>query len=179
MSEAQIAEGAPAAGALPKDFLGRLCLFLSCVALIVMIGVVAVDIFTRAVFNFSFEISEEVSGYMLVAFTFLALAVCQLNDSFHRVEFLNEMLSPKGRMISRLIFDFISLAFVALLIWQYFAFAKASYISGARAPTYLATPLWLPQSVMLLGSLTFMLAVLRSIRRRILTLKNWLPQEEA
>ena len=39
-----------------------------------------------ALFNFSFEISDELGGYMLVIITFVSLSVCQANDSFHHVE---------------------------------------------------------------------------------------------
>ena len=162
MSEIDAAEGGNPA-ALPADLLGRACLLLGCVALVVMIGVVALDIFTRAVFNFSFTIAEEISGYMLVAFTFLSLAVVQINDSFHRVEFLIGLLPPRGRLFLRLAFDLVTLGFVVLLILQFSGFIYASYKSGARAPTYLSTPIWIPQSVMLLGSLTFLIAVVRSI----------------
>ena len=38
-------------------------------ALVVMLVLIAVDIVTRWVFNFSFEVSDEVGGYMLVVIT--------------------------------------------------------------------------------------------------------------
>ena len=87
-------------------------------ALVVMLVVIGTDILTRSLFNFSFEISDELGGYMLVIITFVSLPVCQANDSFHHVELVQSRLSPRGRAISRVIFDLLSLGFCALLLWQ-------------------------------------------------------------
>ena len=38
-----------------------------------MLVLIAVDIVTRSLFNFSLEVSDEVGGYMLVAIAFLSL----------------------------------------------------------------------------------------------------------
>ena len=59
-----------------------------------MLVVVAVDIVTRSLFNFSFEISDELGGYLLVVIAFVSLPVCQASDSFHRVELVQSRLSP-------------------------------------------------------------------------------------
>src|SRR5215467_6920902 len=104
--------------ALSESPVERLCNLVCVGALIVMLGVIGVDIITRAVFNFSFEISDELGGYMLVAITFVSLPVCQVHDSFHHVEFVQSRLSPRGRAISHIIFDILSLAFCAALLWQ-------------------------------------------------------------
>ena len=69
----------------------------ACVAaLVVMLIVIGTDIFTRSLFNFSFEISDELGGYMLVVITFLSLSVCQVNDSFHHVELVQSRCRRLG-----------------------------------------------------------------------------------
>ena len=50
-------------------------------ALIMMLVVIGVDIVTRYLLNFSFEVSDEVGGYMLVVITFLSLSVCHVNGA--------------------------------------------------------------------------------------------------
>ena len=45
--------------------------------------------------NFSFEIADELGGYMLVVMTFVSLSVCQVNNAFHRVELIQARLSPR------------------------------------------------------------------------------------
>src|SRR5947207_7653518 len=66
-------------------------------ALVVMLVVIGTDIATRWLLNFSFEVSDEIGGYMLAAITFLSLSVCQVNDSFHHVELVQARLSPRWR----------------------------------------------------------------------------------
>jgi TRAP-type C4-dicarboxylate transport system permease small subunit len=141
----------------------RLCKLACVVALVVMLAVIGVDIVTRSLFNFSFEISDELGGYMLVVITFASLAVCQVNDSFHHVELVQSRLSLRARAVSHVIFDALSLVFCALLFWQLVRFELSSWRFGDRAPTYLATPLWLPRLAMVFGSAALCFSVVRSL----------------
>src|ERR1700691_6718545 len=104
---AQVEQGSVGSSArrLPETVVERVCKLACVAALLVMLVVIGVDIFTRSVFNFSFEISDELGGYMLVLITFLSLPVCQINDSFHHVELVQSRLSLFGRAVSRVIFD--------------------------------------------------------------------------
>src|SRR5262249_57889555 len=110
------------------------------------------EIFARALVIFLFESSDELGGYMLVVITFFSLSVCQVNDSFHHVELVQSRLSPFGRAVSHVIFDALSLTFCVLLLWQLIRFEISSFRFGDQAPTYLATPLWLPRGAMLVGA---------------------------
>jgi TRAP-type C4-dicarboxylate transport system permease small subunit len=136
-----------------------------------MLIVISVDILTRSVLNFSFEISDELGGYMLVVISFLSLPLCQINDSFHHVELLQSRLSPFGRALSHVIFDLLSFAFGALLLWQLVRFEISSYRFADRAPTYLATPLWLPQLAMAFGAVALCFSLLRSLVADIAVLR--------
>src|SRR5512132_1605689 len=83
------ADGMPAAHLEPPVGEGRVeftCKMLSEAALIIMLVVIGMDIFTRYLLNFSFEIADELGGYMLVVMTFVSLSVCQVNGAFHQVE---------------------------------------------------------------------------------------------
>src|SRR5262249_17240159 len=141
----------------------RLCKLACVAALVVMLGVIAVDIVTRSLFNFSFEISDELGGYMLVVITFVSLSVCQINDSFHHVELVQSRLSPFARAVSHVIFNLLSLTFCIVLLWQLVRFEFTSFRAGDHAPTYLATPLWLPQLAMMLGVFALCFSTARSL----------------
>src|SRR5215471_3081269 len=106
-------DGARLARALPEGPVERLCNLVCMAALVVMLGVIGLDILTRALLNFSFEISDELGGYMLVVIAFVSLPVCQVRDSFHHVEFVQSRLSARGRAVSHVIFGVLSLAFCA------------------------------------------------------------------
>jgi len=149
--------------AVGESLLERLCKLACVLALVVMLAVVGLDIITRSLFNFSFEISDELGGYLLVVITFVSLPVCQVNDSFHHVAFVQTRLSPLGRAISHVIFDTLSLVFSGLLLWQLVRFEITSWRFDDHAPTYLATPLWIPRAAMLIGVAALCASVLRTL----------------
>ena len=157
------AHGRPSVHRLPESIVERTCRLACVAALVVMLVIVAVDILTRSLFNFSFEISDELGGYLLVVIAFLSLPVCQASDSFHRVELVQARLSPFGRAVSHVIFDLLSFTFCALLLWQLVRFEMTSFRFADRAPTYLATPLWIPQAAMMLGAAAVCFSMLRSL----------------
>ena len=136
-----------------------------------MLTVIGVDILTRSLLNFSFEISDELGGYMLVVITFFSLSVCQVNDSFHHVELVQSRLSPRGRAIAHVVFDGLSLAFGVLLLWQLIRFEIFSYEFGDQAPTYLATPLWIPRLAMVIGAAALCFSMLRSLAADVAVLR--------
>ena len=162
----------PTAHRLPESIVERICKLACVAALVVMLVIVATDILTRALFNFSFEISDELGGYLLVVLAFVSLPVCQASDSFHRVELVQSRLSPFGRAVSHVVFDLLSLAFCVLLLWQLVRFELTSFRFADRAPTYLATPLWIPQAAMLLGAAAACFTMLRTLAADIARLRK-------
>src|SRR4029077_8176960 len=78
--------------AIPETAVERTCKVVSEAALAILLVLTTLDIVTRALFNFSFEVSDEVGGYMLVVITFFSLAVCHVNGTFHEVEFVQARL---------------------------------------------------------------------------------------
>ena len=170
--EGKQARGVRPLRAVPEGPVERLCNFACMVALVVMLGVIGVDIITRALLNFSFEVSDELGGYMLVVITFVSLPVCQVNDSFHHVEFIQSRLSARGRAISQLVFDLLSLAFAIALLWQLVRFEMSSWRFDDHAPTYLATPLWIPRLAMVVGAAALLFSMARTLVADIARLKR-------
>src|SRR5580658_895940 len=155
--------GSPSTPRLEESIVERVCKLACVAALIVMLVVIGVDILTRSLFNFSFEISDELGGYMLVVITFVSLPVCQISGSFHHVELIQSRLSPFARAVSHVVFDVLSLTFCVLLLWQLARFELSSFRFHDRAPTYLATPLWIPQSAMMLGAAALCFSMARTL----------------
>jgi TRAP-type C4-dicarboxylate transport system permease small subunit len=163
--------GSPSTLRLKESIVERACKLACVAALIVTLVVIGVDILTRSLFNFSFEISDELGGYMLVVITFVSLPVCQISGSFHHVELVQSRLSPFARAVSHVIFDLLSLAFCVLLLWQLTRFELSSYRFGDRAPTYLATPLWIPQIAMMLGAAALCFSMVRTLAADVARLR--------
>jgi TRAP-type transport system small permease protein len=170
-SEHSEARGRPSVHRLEESVVERTCRLACIVAVVVMLIVVGTDILTRWLLNFSFEISDELGGYLLVVIAFVSLPVCQISGSFHRVELVQSRLTPFWRAVSNLIFDLLSFAFCALLLWQLARFELSSYRFGDRAPTYLATPLWIPQAAMLMGAAALCFSMLRTIAADVARLR--------
>ena len=140
----------------------RVCKWISEAALVIMLVVSGADIFTRYLFNFSFEIADEIGGYMLVVMTFVSLSVCQVTNSFHQVELIQARLGPRGRALSAAIFDVLSFGFASLLLWQLVKLEFSSYRFGERAPTFLETPLWIPRLAMAIGVAALCFSIVRT-----------------
>src|SRR5580700_745720 len=90
------ARGRPSVHGLAESIVERTCRLACIAALVVMLVVVGTDILTRWLLNFSFEISDELGGYLLVVIAFVSLPVCQISESFHRVELVQSRLTPFG-----------------------------------------------------------------------------------
>lgn len=142
--------------------LENLCMWICEIAIVAMGAIVILEIITRNLFGFSFEMSEEIGGYVIVGITFLSLPVCQVYRSYHHVQFLQSRLSPRMRALSHLVFDLLSLLFCGIVLWQLTRFVASTYRSEDVAPTLLATPLWIPQAVMPIGMLAATVSVLRA-----------------
>ena len=137
----------------------RVSLWTSAFCMIGMVVLILAEVVVRGVFNLTTEHSDELVGYLLVGISFLSLALCQGRGAFHRVEMVQMRLGPRGKAISNLIFDILSFAYVALTNWYFVLFVVSSYRREAMASTVLATPLWIPESVMIVGA-TMLLIVL-------------------
>ena len=148
----------------------RACLWLCAAGLFVLIVVVAVEVVTRNAMGFSFQVSDELGGYIVVGISFLSLSVCQVNRSYHHVEFLQSRLGARGQVLSRIVFELICLAMTVVLVWQLGRLALGSWRFGDVAPTQLMTPLWIPQSVMPVGMAALAVSLLRTLAADIRSL---------
>ena len=156
---------------LPEGPVERACRVLCRVSLLALIVIVDLELVTRNVFGFSFYLSDEYGGYLLVALTFLSLPLCIAHGSFHRVTFLLDKLPDRAREGVLLGFDMLALLFSLAVLWEVSGLAANSYSLETTAPTILMTPLWIPQLVMPIGmaatSYTLARATLRRARRML------------
>ncbi len=138
------------------------CMWICEAAILIMGAIVILELVTRNLFNFSFEMSDELGGYIIVGITFMSLPTCQVYRSYHHVQFIQARLSPRMQALSHLLFDLLSLLFCAVLIWQLTRFVMSTHRAGDVAPTLLATPLWIPQAIMPIGMVAATISLLRS-----------------
>lgn len=154
-----IGEGLPAIGRL-SSALDGLCQLVCQLALLGMVGIGTVEIIARSLFSRSTYMSDEVSGYLLVMITFMALASCNLRGSFSTVEVIIDRLPSRAAAFLQIMFDFLGLFFGGLLFWKLTTFEIASFRSGSVSPTLLAIPLWVPQLAMAVGMFLYLVAII-------------------
>ncbi len=73
-------------------------------------------------------------------------------------------MSPRVRALSHVFFDVLSLLLCLIQPWQLTRFVAATYRSQDVADTLLATPLWIPQAIMPIGTLAVVVSLCRAIR---------------
>jgi TRAP-type transport system small permease protein len=147
----------------PFGLVERLSLWTSSICMIGMVLLILVEIVLRGVFNSTTEHSDELVGYFLVGLSFLSLALCQSRGAFHRVEMVQMRLGPHGQAVSALIFDTLSFGYIALTGWYFVQFVMSSYRREAMASTALGTPLWIPETVMVVGAAMLLITLGKAI----------------
>lgn len=78
--------------AISEGPIERVCHALCGIGLLAMVVIVGVEVVTRNFLGFSFQISDELGGYIIVLISFLSLCVCQVTQLYHHVEFLQARL---------------------------------------------------------------------------------------
>lgn len=151
----------------PFDLIERASLWLSSFCMIAMASLMLLEVILRGAFNSTTEHSDELVGYLLIGISFLSLALCQSRGAFHRVEIVQMRLGPRGKAVSALVFDILSFAYVALTDWYFLQFVMSSYRREAMAPTVLATPLWIPESAMIVGATLLLIVLGRAVVRDV------------
>jgi len=149
--------------ARPFTLIERISLWLSAVCMIGMVVLILAEVVLRGVFNSTTEHSDELVGYLLVGLSFLSLALCQSRGAFHRVEMVQMRLGPHGQAVSALIFDTLSFGYIALTGWYFVQFVMSSYRREAMASTTLGTPLWIPETVMIVGAAMLLITLGKAI----------------
>jgi len=139
----------------PNRFIDRL-LSLSmawCELLVLaMMLVIAIDVTTRALFNWSWQMSEEIAGYLLVALAFSSLAAGVRDGTFLRVDFLFVKLSERTQRLLDGVYAVLGLIFVGVWTWQLGRLVWSSYTREMVSNGEYRVPLWIPQLIMPIGA---------------------------
>lgn len=122
------------------------------VLLLIMTVLIAMDVFARSFFGRSTMVSQEVSGYLLVAITFLGLAHTLREGRHISVEILTSRLSPqRQRQIEIFVYP-VCIVFMAWLTWTTSLPVLDAYATGQVAVSLSETPLWIPLFFVPFGS---------------------------
>ena len=130
------------------------------VAVVVMTALVTVEVLSRDLFNRSTLVADEMSGYLLVALTFLGLAPTLRGGGFIRIDTYHARLRGGARLALDLGIHVLALGYAALLDWYLWGLAWDAWRLGTTSIQVSRTPLWIPQVCMAGGGLLLVLDLL-------------------
>jgi TRAP-type C4-dicarboxylate transport system permease small subunit len=155
----------PTSAAQPAGagFLERVCDLLAKLSLVAMMLIISAEVVMRNALHYSWEGTDEVASYLVVAVTFLSLASCQGHKGYHELQIVKARLSIRGRAALDATLHLLCLVCALVLLWQFSRLVLNSWSSGDASPTSLRVPFWIPQIVMPIGVTAFCIALVKAI----------------
>lgn len=148
----------------------------SLVVLFAMMSLITVDVIGRYFFDRPTYVADELSGYFLVAVTFLALGQTQKLGKHMTVTALTSHLPPRNRKWLEMATSILSLAFVVWFTWSTVLATMQAYALGTCSLGVLGTPYWIPKLLLPLGLSVFALQLATKVAKQI---RSWGTYEEA
>ncbi len=121
-------------------------------SLAAMAVMVAAHVVMRATIGAGVRGVNELSQYLLVALVYAGLAAALRDGSFIRVHLLIGQLGTRVQSWMIRLVAVVSLGFMGVLTWRSSAFAFESWRRGTESIGVLEAPLWIPQSIVAIGS---------------------------
>jgi len=166
-------EGKPADVAPPATAIGRLADKVSTAAgvaagfcVIGILLIVCSEVVLRQ-FKHSMLVTDEIAGYLNASLVFLGLAYTLKSGGFIRVEVTYDAMPPALRMIARWIFTSVAAVFIGTILYYATLHVHYAFVQDTRAVSVLATPEWIPQSVMVIGLAVLFLQLVAYLFERV------------
>lgn len=156
---------------LVESVVERACRIACEATLLAMVALISAEVVAR-LFNASLLIVDEIGGYLLSVLTFLSMPVALVGGAYHHVDYFQHGLGRRSRIAVAMLFLLLSLGFALVLEWQLWRLVTRSFAANVVAPTVLGTPLWIPQSAMLIGTAALIFSLLRMLLAHAVLLKT-------
>jgi TRAP-type C4-dicarboxylate transport system permease small subunit len=140
-----------------------LCGLLAKITLVAMMVVIGAEVVLRNTIQYSWEGTDEVGSYLVVAATFLSLATCQAYGGYHELQMVKARLSRRSRAALNVVLNGVCLLASLILLWQFSRLVMTSWNSGDASTTSLQVPLWLPRLTMPIGIAALCLALIKTM----------------
>lgn len=129
----------------------------------VMLGLmtilILVEIFLWNTLQKTTLIADEYCAYGLAAIIFLGAGYCLKEKGHIRITLVLGLLPDKMSRIITFLASGITTIFMGYLWWYLFKMVKATLRYNSTSGTLTNTPLWIPQTVMLIGAAFFLIQV--------------------
>ena len=140
--------------------------------MIVSTILVLAETIVRSAFDKTLYITEEYSGYLMAALTFLALAYTLKEKSHIRMTFLHSVVKGRAKIWVDLFAFSVGFTFCAVLTYTTFDLFWDAVVTQTRSMQISQTYLAIPQFFIPFGTFVMMLQFLAEILRSILILQS-------
>lgn len=158
---------------LLADCVDRACkwaAYVACICLGLLVLVLCIEIVARAFSSESPLSTWEYSGYLQAALVMLGAGYTLKTGGHIRVNLLMARLGKTGMRVLDILCSLIGLAVMVVICWALFDVFWSSLQTGRRSYFVSATPLWIPQAVLVLGSVLLALQFAARVFRGVLGL---------
>lgn len=128
---------------------------LSALILGLMTLLILVEIFLWNLFTKTTLIADEYSAYGLAAIIFLGAGFCLKEKGHIRITLVLSFLPEKIDRIITFIATLITTFFMGYLWWYLYKMVQSAVRYESTSGTLTHTPLWIPQTIMLIGAACF------------------------
>jgi len=97
------------------------------------------------------QVTDEIAGYMLVLASTWGFAYTLKSDAHVRIDVLLPHLPAPLRAAMDALALAIMAVFAGMVAWRSWILVQDSWETGIRSSTYLLTPLWIPQAILVVG----------------------------
>jgi len=151
------------------DTCSKVSAYLSALAMLLIVTLILVEISARTFFNTSTLISDEYSGYLMVALIMLGLSHTLGEGSHIRITILAEYLKGRPAQLLELVVTLAALALGLFAFYHAMLMVQDTFKYDILADSLSETPLYLPQIFIPLGLLLLNLQLLAHFLRRLLS----------
>lgn len=123
--------------------------------MVFMLFMLAANTVMRYTANFTWKFAEEYTGYGLVFMTFVPLAYTLKHGGHISIDVLVDRLSEVGASRVRIVTTIISIVVTAILLRYGAELMVTNLLQGSRSNTVMLTPLWIPQTFIVVGLALF------------------------
>jgi TRAP-type C4-dicarboxylate transport system permease small subunit len=134
-----------------SDWLAKI----SAVTLGLMTLLILVEIFLWNVFTKTTLIADEYCAYGLAAIIFLGAGYCLKEKGHIRITLVLGFLPDRLARIVTFTATVLTTVFMGYLWWYLFKMVRSAYRYESTSGTLTNTPLWIPQTIMLIGAAGF------------------------
>ena len=145
---------------------------ISAVLLGLMSVLILVEIFLWNFFEKTTLIADEYSAYGLAAIIFLGAGYCLKENGHIRITLVLGLLPEKASRVITFISTVITTCFMGYVWWWMLKMVQATLRYGSTSGTLTNTPLWIPQTIMLIGATCFFIQLIGTSAKTFLAIET-------